>query len=357
MSSNHEVPICLAGVTYRKKPGTLELFNSHLRWSQASRDKPDSGVDDVAIDNYRLICNVLLNEIAPRPHNSYHHTISSTPVPQFTAHLLAISSQTLPPQDSFKLAVPSAAMVNILGYRMENLEKTRSSSMYGKRGCKRGQKMGHINVVGESNSEVRQIVSKIERLLPSDQQISSLEYLINDHSYGLKPIGFSDPNPLVSIIMGSDSDLPTMIEASQILSKPQLRVPHELTIVSAHRTPDRMREFAKSAASCGIKVIIAGAGGAAHLSGMVSALMPLPVIRVPVIGKVLDGIDSLHSIVQMPRGITVATTTDGGEITISITPQMISEIFEMFPVVQKAYNKNVSPIGEEEKLEYYFYGS
>ncbi|CAH7682935.1 Phosphoribosylaminoimidazole carboxylase pure domain-containing protein [Phakopsora pachyrhizi] len=113
--------------------------------------------------------------------------------------------------------------------------------------------------------------------------------------------------------MGSDSDLLTMIEASQILSKPQFRVPHELTIVSAHRTPDRMTEFAKSAASCGIKVIIAGAGGAAHLPGMFSALTPLPVIRVPVIGKVLDGIDSLHSIVQMPRGIPVATVAIGNQ--------------------------------------------
>ncbi|CAH7681140.1 Phosphoribosylaminoimidazole carboxylase pure domain-containing protein [Phakopsora pachyrhizi] len=113
--------------------------------------------------------------------------------------------------------------------------------------------------------------------------------------------------------MGSDSDLLTMIEASQILSKPQFRVPHELKIVSAHRTPDRMTEFAKLAASCGIKVIIAGAGGAAHLPGMVSALTPLPVIGVPVIGKVLDGIDSLHSIVQMPCGIPVATVAIGNQ--------------------------------------------
>ncbi|CAH7685663.1 phosphoribosylaminoimidazole carboxylase [Phakopsora pachyrhizi] len=312
--------------------------------------------------------NVLLNEIAPRPHNSYHHTISSTPVSQFTAHLLAISSQTLPPQDSFKLAVPSAAMVNILGYEngkpgedqiklcveLASQLKGTSIEMYGKRGCKRGRKMGHINVVGESDSEVRQIVSKIERLLPSDQQISSLESLIDDHSYGLKPIGFSDPNPLVSIIMGSDSDLPTMIEASRILSKPQFRVPHELTIVSAHRTPDRMTEFAKSAASRGIKVIIAGAGGAAHLPGMVSALTPLPVIGVPVIGKVLDGIDSLHSIVQMPRGIPVATvaignSTNAALLAIRIISVSIPRLIESMTVYMSQMENEV--MNKVSKLE------
>tara|TARA_Y100000287_G_C14001633_1_gene247776 strand:+ start:30 stop:536 length:507 start_codon:yes stop_codon:yes gene_type:complete len=113
----------------------------------------------------------------------------------------------------------------------------------------------------------------------------------------------------VGIIMGSDSDLPTMKTASEILNF--LKVPHEVTIVSAHRTPKRMYEYAESARSRGIKVIIAGAGGAAHLPGMVAALTTLPVIGVPVKTSTLNGIDSLLSIVQMPRGIPVATVAIG----------------------------------------------
>ena len=109
--------------------------------------------------------------------------------------------------------------------------------------------------------------------------------------------------------MGSDSDLPTMKAASEILNF--LKVPHEVTVVSAHRTRRRMYEYAESAISRGIKVIIAGAGGAAHLPGMVAALTTLPVIGVPVKTSTLNGIDSLLSIVQMPRGIPVATVAIG----------------------------------------------
>ena len=109
----------------------------------------------------------------------------------------------------------------------------------------------------------------------------------------------------VGIIMGSDSDLPVMQDAAKILD--ELEVPFELTIVSAHRTPDRMTEYAKKAVERGIRVIIAGAGGAAHLPGMVAALTPLPVIGVPVKTPSLSGLDSLLSIVQMPGGVPVAT--------------------------------------------------
>ncbi|MDA0978045.1 MAG: 5-(carboxyamino)imidazole ribonucleotide mutase [Proteobacteria bacterium] len=115
----------------------------------------------------------------------------------------------------------------------------------------------------------------------------------------------TEPNPLVGIIMGSDSDLPTMEPAATILES--LAVPYELTIVSAHRTPERMYEYAKSAEARGLRVIIAGAGGAAHLPGMVASLTVLPVIGVPVSATMLDGQDALLSIVQMPAGIPVAT--------------------------------------------------
>lgn len=112
-------------------------------------------------------------------------------------------------------------------------------------------------------------------------------------------------NPQVGIIMGSDSDLRVMQAAADMLT--QLEIPHEMTIVSAHRTPERMMDYAKSARDRGLKAVIAGAGGAAHLPGMVAALTILPVIGVPIAVTALQGQDSLLSIVQMPKGIPVAT--------------------------------------------------
>ncbi len=109
----------------------------------------------------------------------------------------------------------------------------------------------------------------------------------------------------ISIIMGSDSDLEIMKDAANVLD--EFKIPYEITVVSAHRTPDRMFSFAKEAKGRGIKVIIAGAGGAAHLPGMVASITTLPVIGVPVKLKTMDGLDSLLSIVQMPAGVPVAT--------------------------------------------------
>ncbi len=116
-------------------------------------------------------------------------------------------------------------------------------------------------------------------------------------------------SPLVGIIMGSDSDLGTMQDAIAICE--ELAVPFEVAIVSAHRTPERMLAYAENASERGLKVIIAGAGGAAHLPGMVASITPLPVIGVPIPLKDLQGVDSLYSIVQMPKGIPVATVAIG----------------------------------------------
>ncbi len=116
-------------------------------------------------------------------------------------------------------------------------------------------------------------------------------------------------SPVVGIIMGSDSDLPTMQGAIAVCE--QFQVSYEVAIVSAHRTPERMVEYAQTAHIRGLKVIIAGAGGAAHLPGMVASLTPLPVIGVPVPSRHLQGVDSLYSIVQMPAGIPVATVAIG----------------------------------------------
>ena len=116
--------------------------------------------------------------------------------------------------------------------------------------------------------------------------------------------------PLVGVIMGSKSDWEVMKGSSEVLKL--LGIPHEVRVISAHRTPDLMFEYARSAPSRGIEVIIAGAGGAAHLPGMTASLTPLPVIGVPVPTKDLGGLDSLLSIVQMPYGIPVATVAVGG---------------------------------------------
>src|SRR5438552_14047021 len=118
-----------------------------------------------------------------------------------------------------------------------------------------------------------------------------------------------DPRPLVGVIMGSQSDWDTMRQADEVLDR--FNVPHECAIVSAHRTPEWMAEYATSAIDRGLEVIIAGAGGAAHLPGMVAAHTVLPVVGVPVQSSALNGLDSLLSIVQMPRGVPVATVAIG----------------------------------------------
>ncbi|NER27582.1 MAG: 5-(carboxyamino)imidazole ribonucleotide mutase [Symploca sp. SIO1C4] len=143
----------------------------------------------------------------------------------------------------------------------------------------------------------------------------------------------TNEKPLIGIIMGSDSDLPTMQGAIAICE--EFTVPCEIAIVSAHRTPQRMVEYAQSAHHRGLKVIIAGAGGAAHLPGMVAALTPLPVIGVPVSSRHLQGLDSLYSIVQMPGGIPVATVAIGNaknagllavQILASHQPELLARV-------------------------------
>jgi len=118
------------------------------------------------------------------------------------------------------------------------------------------------------------------------------------------------PNPLIGIVMGSDSDWPVMADAATVLA--EFGIAHEIEVVSAHRTPDRMMQYGRGARDRGLRVIIAGAGGAAHLPGMLASVTTLPVIGIPVPLPRLDGLDSLLSIVQMPAGIPVATMAIGG---------------------------------------------
>ena len=158
--------------------------------------------------------------------------------------------------------------------------------------------------------------------------------------------------PLVGIIIGSDSDLGVMSKTAEILDK--LEIPYEFSIISAHRTPDRMYEYARQARKRGLKAIIAGAGGAAHVPGMVAAMTTVPVIGVPIQAKALDGMDSLFSICQMPPGIPVATVAINGALNAGIlAAKIIATNDEALADRLEAYATNMKETVEKKaaKLE------
>jgi 5-(carboxyamino)imidazole ribonucleotide mutase len=159
--------------------------------------------------------------------------------------------------------------------------------------------------------------------------------------------------PLVGIIMGSQSDLVIMNAAAEILEK--FNIPYEIDIVSAHRTPDKMFDYAKSAVDRGLKVIIAGAGGAAHLPGMVASLTPLPVIGVPVkSSNSIDGWDSLLSIVQMPNGVPVATVAvnaaqNAGILAVQIIGSHDRAVLDKLAVFKEELKEKVNKSSDDIK--------
>jgi 5-(carboxyamino)imidazole ribonucleotide mutase len=162
--------------------------------------------------------------------------------------------------------------------------------------------------------------------------------------------------PKVGIIMGSDSDLAVMKMAAEVLE--EFQVEYELTIVSAHRTPDRMFEYARTAAERGLEVIIAGAGGAAHLPGMVASITHLPVIGVPIKTSALNGLDSLLSIVQMPAGVPVATVAidnarNAAILAVSILGVKYPEIAQKLRAYKDRMRKEVKDKAERlERMNY-----
>jgi 5-(carboxyamino)imidazole ribonucleotide mutase len=143
-----------------------------------------------------------------------------------------------------------------------------------------------------------------------------------------------DPPPLVGLVMGSRSDWETLKHAAELLS--ELGIPFEAKVVSAHRTPDRLVRYAKEAEGRGLELVIAGAGGAAHLPGMLAALTILPVLGVPVESKVLRGVDSLLSIVQMPRGIPVGTLAIGAAGAANAALLAAAILARKYPPVREA---------------------
>ena len=164
--------------------------------------------------------------------------------------------------------------------------------------------------------------------------------------------------PLVSIIMGSTSDLPVMEKAAQLLN--DFHIPFEINALSAHRTPEAVEEFAKNAANRGIKVIIAAAGMAAALPGVIAANTTLPVIGVPIKGSVLDGVDALYSIIQMPPGIPVATVAINGAMNAAILAvQMLAlsdtTLAQAFAEYKESLKKKITKANEDLKEVKYEY--
>lgn len=300
------------------------------------------GVEMFLLSNNEL----LVNEIAPRPHNSGHYTIDACVTSQFEAHVRAVVGLPMP-KNFTRFSTPStkAIMYNVLGADEPNKElescrralETPNASvyLYGKT-TRPKRKMGHINIISSSmeicEGKLNYIMGKTSDYKDDDLSKKS--------------------QPLVGIIMGSDSDLPVMSVGANILKK--FGVPFELTIVSAHRTPHRMSKYATEAADRGIKCIIAGAGGAAHLPGMVAAMTPLPVIGVPVKGSTLDGVDSLHSIVQMPRGIPVATVAINNSTNAALLATRILGAFDphwLNEMNQYMLNMETEVLDKAKKLE------
>nr|ABP68414.1 aminoimidazole ribonucleotide carboxylase [Physcomitrium patens] len=314
--------------------------------------------------------NVLLNEVAPRPHNCGHYTIESCFVSQYEQHLRCVLG--LPLGDP-SMKVPAALMYNILGeadgeegFTIAHNIMRRAMSVpgasvhwYEKPEIRKQRKMGHITVVGPTAEVVRarmnwiintkgiQDYPKKKPSFVSGVLPSNVATALASSSEDAKPSG-----PPVGIIMGSDSDLPVMSAAAEILDS--FGIPYELTVVSAHRTPERMVSYAQTAHKRGVKVIIAGAGGAAHLPGMVASLTPLPVIGVPVKGSHTDGLDSLLSIVQMPRGIPVATVaiqnaTNAGLLAVRMLGVESDQIVDKMAAYQNSLKDMV--LEKAERLE------
>ncbi len=279
--------------------------------------------------------SLLINEIAPRPHNSGHYTIEACHMSQYEAHLRAIlpdlSNTITPGATSLLTPETNAIMLNILGgpTPTSHLLVARTAltipgakiHLYGKGEGRPGRKMGHITLVAptmeEARNKIQPLINVVDAIRthrfqgPTTSAETILATAPTDSSRA--PL---KPKPLIGITMGSDSDLPVLKPGLQILD--DFRIPYEVTITSAHRTPDRMLQYARTASSRGLKVIIAAAGGAAHLPGMIASSTPLPVIGVPVKGKTLDGMDSLLSIVQMPRGVPVATVAIDNSVNAAL---------------------------------------
>ncbi|KAL2271253.1 hypothetical protein VTJ83DRAFT_624 [Remersonia thermophila] len=317
--------------------------------------------------------SLMVNEVAPRPHNSGHYTIEAVPqMSQYKAQIHAVLD--LPVPKTLAPRVSSAIMLNILGgatpdAHLALAELARSTfdddmdvylHLYNK-ASKPGRKIGHITVT--SNLTIQALEAKVKPFidlvdnLRRDRLAASAETLRPTQEPAAKSTSAPQPPlsqpsssaPLVLVTMGSDSDLPVLSAGLAILR--EFGVPYALDITSAHRTPKRMMQVAAEAAERGIRVIIAAAGGAAHLPGMLSSETPLPVIGVPVKATHLDGVDSLLSIVQMPKGVPTATvginnSTNAALLAVRILGAFVPEYQEKMRRYQQDMEEQVLAKGD-----------
>lgn len=281
--------------------------------------------------------SLLICEIASRVHNSGHYTIEACELSQFDAHLRAILDLPIS-AESLEMQVPAAIMLNVLGgkepsnhHRLEELALSIPGARvhpYGKGDGRPGRKMGHITVTGRTMSEAERRLKpllelNIDNPAPTAASVVPTPTRAPDPN---QPSSLKRPSSSpVAVIMGSDSDLKTLVPGLQLL-KDHFAIVPEVEITSAHRTPLYMTQYCQAAAGRGIKVIIAAAGGAAHLPGMAAANTTLPVVGLPVKGSSLDGVDSLHSIVQMPRGVPVATVGINNSVNAALLAMRILSV-------------------------------
>ncbi|KAJ5221780.1 phosphoribosylaminoimidazole carboxylase [Penicillium citrinum] len=273
-------------------------------------------------DNSLMLC-----ELASRIHNSGHYTIEGCALSQFDSHIRAIMDLPIPAK-SLEIRQPSI-MLNIIGGATPDSHLKAAESalsipnasihLYSKGAAKPGRKMGHITVTAATMHEAETMIQPLIDVV-------------------------DDMRAQLAVVMGSDSDLKTLVPGLKLLQN-YFGIEPAVEITSAHRTPDYMAEYSAEAASRGIKVIIAAAGGAAHLPGMAAAHTALPVIGVPVKGSSLDGVDSLYSIVQMPRGVPVATVGINNSINAALLAARILGSFD--PSIQR----KVEAYAEEARAE------
>ncbi|KAK6062721.1 phosphoribosylaminoimidazole carboxylase [Seiridium cupressi] len=292
---------------------------------------------------------IMVNEVAPRPHNSGHYTIEAVPqLSQYKAQVCAVLN-TVPDDLALIPRVPSALMVNILGGakptshdRLVELTHTMGNSsmdvylhQYGKE-SKPGRKIGHITTVGYSS--IQRLEEQSRPLIDAVDEVRAER--VGEKFSPSSAAGKIKGVPLVGVTMGSDSDLNVMQAGLKILD--QFQVPYEVRITSAHRTPELMSKFAEDMSKGGVRVIIAGAGGAAHLPGMLSSETHLPVIGVPVKASVLDGVDALYSIVQMPRGVPCLTVGINNSTNAALAAvRILGTTFPEYAESMKAYQSKL----------------
>lgn len=271
-------------------------------------------------------CNdeIYVNEISPRPHNSGHHTIESNTSSQYDQLMRLLTGRPIFQDSGIE---KKSFMANILGsnftgkYKLNKKVETKLSEYgfmihdYGKFLNKPNRKMGHLTITFDQSTDIDfencyNLINGLQLIEPDEPQ--------NDVNFTKKTPNHqnNDIIPVVGVVMGSISDLPVVTPALDILK--EFNIPYCVNVVSAHRMPDHMFRYAEESKYNGLKVIIACAGGAAHLPGMIASKTHIPVIGLPAMSSSLNGLDSLYSIVQMPKGIPVATVAIGNGVNAAL---------------------------------------